>query len=431
MSTRRGRSFLRPIVLLRPNVLLRNVVLLLSLLLLLCSCGSGGGGGGGPTTPNEPSISLSADPGAITAFGQSMLTATARQADGSPVATGTAISFSTSLGNIDNPSVPTDGDGVAMTVLRAGQTAGIATVTAQLGGTAVRASVDVAIGQGTFLIVRAQPEVIAIDGSAQITIIVTNGDGTPFDAGSVVTVSTTVGRLTDERPRTDSSGVATTTLRGNGEAGTATVSADIAGAVEPASVEVVIGNGRTVSLDAQPQSIPLDGSATLTARVRDLQGAGLSGVRVTLSTSLGRLDDARPRTDNAGLATTRLRGAGQVGTATVTATVDGAAMNATTTVDIGQETSLRLVASPPQIAVDGSTLLTVTAAEPGGVPLAGARVQLSTTLGRLDQDRLTTDGLGQTSTTLRGRGDPGTATVTARLTGTDIEASIDIPFVDD
>ena len=77
--------------------------------------------------------------------------------------------------------------------------------------------------------------------------------------------------------------------------------------------------GTTITLSVNPTRINIDGEATATAIVRRDNGSPVNpGTIVNFSTSLGELDPDDAATDDTGVAETILRGAGQIGTATVT-----------------------------------------------------------------------------------------------------------------
>ncbi len=113
----------------------------------------------------------------------------------------------------------------------------------------------------------------------------------------------------------------------------------------------VAPTGTTITLSVNPTSIAAQGEqATVTAIVRRDNGSPVNpGTEVNFSTSLGVIETTPVPTDDRGLAETVLRGAGQVGMATVTAS-SGAAADATAEVRIGSlADSLTLVATPSSL----------------------------------------------------------------------------------
>ena len=144
--------------------------------------------------------------------------------------------------------------------------------------------------------------------------------------------------------------------------------------------------GTTITLSVNPTRIETAGNATVTAIVRRENGSPVNpGTIVNFSTTLGKLDPADAPTDDTGVAETRLVGAGQIGTATVTAST-GAATAATAELQIGSlASSVTLVASPTAIGQTGGTVeLLAVVRDDAGQLLQNLAVNFSTTAGTLD-----------------------------------------------
>jgi hypothetical protein len=62
--------------------------------------------------------------------------------------------------------------------------------------------------------------------------------------------------------------------------------------------------------------------------------------------------------------------------------------------------------------------------DPGGAPLAGAEVEVTTTRGAIQGARPRTDNAGIARSALLGTGEPGEARVTARVVGTEARATV-------
>ncbi|MCF8143095.1 MAG: Ig-like domain-containing protein [Deltaproteobacteria bacterium] len=167
------------------------------------------------------SMTLTASPASIPADGtsSSAITATIRDNSGNPVPRGTSVIFDTSLGTISTPSVTTPNDSGVVTVsLIAGNTAGIAvvTATATVGTTPLTQSTTVTIGTPIILLT-AVPNSIDDGGTTTLTATVRFDDGTPVpgvlvefrkaDAGATTSLDPTV-------KMTDADGKATVTLTG-------------------------------------------------------------------------------------------------------------------------------------------------------------------------------------------------------------------------
>src|SRR5688572_9577847 len=142
---------------------------------------------------------------------------------------------------------------------------------------------------------------------------------------------------------------------------------------------------RSLTLSAAPASIGVGEEALLTAVARNASGSPLAGAIVSFSTQLGQLDAPSRTPDAQGRAFARLRGAGQTGTASVTARIDGTSISATVTVRIRIDARVTLVAIPNSIPVNGGAArLEALVEHLDGLPTAiGTVVQLAATLGRL------------------------------------------------
>jgi hypothetical protein len=135
----------------------------------------------------------------------------------------------------------------------------------------------------------------------------TPGAGTPVHNGTVISFTTTVGRVEPSEASTHN-GQATVKLIAGGQSGVARVTAFSGGA---RSAEVVINVGTAavgrILLRADNQNLPATGGSTrLVARVEDVGGAALSGVPVTFTTTAGRIEPSSANTDSNGEATATL-----------------------------------------------------------------------------------------------------------------------------
>ena len=144
--------------------------------------------------------------------------------------------------------------------------------------------------------------------------------------------------------------------------------------------------GTTISLSVNPSRIDISGTASITAIVRRDNGTAVNpGTEVNFSTSLGSLDPDLAKTDDAGVARTTLKGAGQVGVATIEAST-GAATPSTVELQIGSlASSATLVASPTAIGKGGGTIeLLAVVRDDAGQLLNQLAVNFSTTAGTLE-----------------------------------------------
>ena len=166
-------------------------------------------------------------------------------------------------------------------------------------------------------------------GTTGTTSTTTAGAGTPVQNGTLVSFTTTIGRIEPSEARTSNGQVRVRFFSGT-QSGTATITAFSGGAsgklenlkVGAAAVERVI-------VSASPQTLPPGGgTSTISARVEDASGLGLSGVPVTFTTDQGSLNPPTATTDSSGVATTSLNAPR---TAKVTANVAGKTADVTVT----------------------------------------------------------------------------------------------------
>jgi len=267
------------------------------------------------------SILVSAEPASITADGKSTstLTATVKDANGDPMR-GVAVDWTTTAGTLAENSTTTDRTGKATVMLTSAIEPGTATVTAKSGPANGSADVAFVAGDAASVSVVANPTSIVANGSSTsaLTATVKDASGNPVP-GATVTWTTSAGSIT-AASTTDASGVATATLTSSTTAGTATVTAKAGTAQGTASVTFTVGPAASVSVSANPTSIPANGSSTsaLTATVRDAYGNLVPGTVVTWTTSAGTVV-ASSTTNASGVATSTLTSSTTAGTATVTA----------------------------------------------------------------------------------------------------------------
>ena len=188
------------------------------------------------------------------------------------------------------------------------------------------------------------------------------GAGTPVQNGTVVSFTTTIGHIEPSEARTSNGQVRVRFFAG-GQSGVATITAFSGGAsgklenlkVGAAGVERVIAS-------ASPQTVsPLGGTSTITARVEDVSGTGLSGIPVTFTTDNGSLNPSTSTTDSSGVATTILTlntTSSTTRAAKVTASVAG--KTADVTVGMGARTGITITA--PATAVSAGLPATFTVA---------------------------------------------------------------------
>ncbi len=267
---------------------------------------------GNLVAPAGTTLSISFSSTQIGLTGEAVVTVVGRKPDGNPLIK-VEIFFSTTLGSIDSV-VLTDDTGVARATLRGDGRSGSATVKATTGGGGDAASVEgtVRVGQAPeskpVLLLSVNPNNVPVNGTATVTVIARQADGTPVAAGETVILTSTLGTLSPSRPRTQADGTATSTLNAGTQAGTATVSA-ILGSSDAASTSVTIRDAATaISIQANPQTIPrADSTIELTAFVTNAQGQPIQGAPVTFQSEAGTLETTGVVfTDTTGVATNEL-----------------------------------------------------------------------------------------------------------------------------
>jgi adhesin/invasin len=227
-----------------------------------------------------------------------------------------------------------------------------------------------------------------------------------------------------ERTLGSAPGTYTTTATVAGLSGSPVTFASTATPGQPARVVIVTQPGTPVRSGSPLPTQPV-------VQIQDAQGnnVGPAGRGVTASIATGPgggslIGDVTRETDAGGRATFAGLGiAGPVGTYTIrfssgslTAAVSGAV--SVTAGDVSGARST-VSANPDQIAVGGSSTITVTARDAGGNPISGATVVLSATGNgnNLTQPSGATDASGVATGTFSSTG-TGPHTITARINGT-------------
>jgi hypothetical protein len=139
------------------------------------------------------------------------------------------------------------------------------------------------------------------------TSTTTAGAGTPVQNGTLVSFTTTIGRIEPSEARTNNGQVRVRFIS-SGQSGTATITAFSGGSSgKLENLKVGSAGAERVLITASPQTLgPSGGTATITARVEDVSGSGLSGVPVTFTTDAGSLSSPSVTTDSLGVAQTTL-----------------------------------------------------------------------------------------------------------------------------
>jgi hypothetical protein len=139
------------------------------------------------------------------------------------------------------------------------------------------------------------------------TSTTTAGAGTPVQNGTLVSFTTTIGRIEPSEARTSNGQVRVRFIAGN-QSGVATITAFSGGASgKLENLKVGAAGVERVLVTASPQTLgPSGGSSTITARVEDVSGTGLPGIPVSFSTDAGSFSSSTVATDSSGTAQTVL-----------------------------------------------------------------------------------------------------------------------------
>lgn len=182
----------------------------------------------------------------------------------------------------------------------------------------------------------------------------TTGAGTPVQNGTVITFTTTLGRIEPTEARTNNGQVRVRFIS-SGQSGTATITAFSGGASgKLENLRVGTAAAERVLLSATPAVLPASGGTTeISARVEDVTGAGIPGVPVTLTADQGQLGAGTVTTDSSGVARTSLQA-----TRTTIVTANVAGKTATVTVNLNARTGVSITG--PTTAISAGTPVTFT-----------------------------------------------------------------------
>ncbi len=206
--------------------------------------------------PSSSVLVLSAPTSAVPLNGAVAITATLTESNGRPVADGTLVTFTATLGQI-SPNEARVSNGRASTTLVAGTTSGTATVSASSGSTASNA---LAIRIGSV------PERIVMSATtagtlATIVAQVFDSSGRAV-AGVPVAFTTTAGTLTTSVVTTDAFGQAATSLFGTFDA---VVTASYSGLTSSVAIRFGLTGNLAVNLTLNPTNPVRRANVTFTA----------------------------------------------------------------------------------------------------------------------------------------------------------------------
>jgi hypothetical protein len=181
------------------------------------------------------------------------------------------------------------------------------------------------------------------------------GAGTPVQNGTVVSFTTTIGRIEPSEART-TNGQVRVRFISSGQSGTATITAFSGGASgKLENLKVGSAAAERLIISATPQTLPPSGgTTTISARVEDVAGSGVPGVAVAFTTDTASLSSSSATTDETGTArVTALISR----TAKITANVAG--KTAEVTVNLNPRTGITLAGPTTPVSAGVPTSFTV------------------------------------------------------------------------
>jgi len=283
---------------------------------------------------------------------------------------------------------------------------------------------------GTVLTISANPSQIGLTGRSTITVIGRKPDGQPLNPGTEVRLSVDLGTIDPSVVGVDSQGEATATFRGDGRSGTATITAMVGGGMTMVTTKVQVGQSTatkpTVLVSANPSTIPVNGTSTITVIGRNSDGSPAGGQEVILTSTLGTLDNTRLTTRNNGTAETTLRVGAQAGTAKITAVL-GSSDPATVDVEV-KSAILTITADKTAIPEQQTTTITIIATVTAfqGDPIQGKPVTFRADQGTLSATTVNTDASGNATVRLTVDAPAVTSDTTFQVTATTPSGSGDL-----
>jgi hypothetical protein len=191
----------------------------------------------------------------------------------------------------------------------------------------------------------------------------TAGAGTPVQNGTVVSFISTIGTIEPREARTQN-GEVRVKFRGNGQSGTATITA-YSGGASGRLENILVGSAGAdhLLLSATPQTLnPSGGATVIAARVENAAGLGISGVPVTFTADNGTVSPSTAVTDTNGVANTTLTTSRET---IVTANVAG--KTATITVKLNPRTGVSIAGPTTPVAAGVPTTFTVNVASTANI----------------------------------------------------------------
>ncbi len=188
--------------------------------------------------------------------------------------------------------------------------------------------------------------------------------GTPVHNGTLVSFTTTIGRIEPAEART-TNGRVTVKFIGDGRSGAATILAHSGGARTQITLNVGGAAAERILLTATPLGSS-GGSSTVSAKVEDASGNPLANVAVQFSATRGSLSSASATTNDAGVATVTLA-------STVESAVTATVGSKTASVTVTPAARSGLAITPPP-TITASSTATFTVSVTSGASVSNVRV---------------------------------------------------------
>lgn len=276
---------------------------------------------------------------------------------------------------------------------------------------------------GTVIYLNAASTSVSANGSIDIVAVLveqgtassedggsTTASGTPVHNGTLVSFTTTIGRIEPAEAQTQN-GRAVVKFIGDGRSGAATILAYSGGARSEITLNVGGAAAERILLSATPVSSS-GGTSTISAKVEDMSGNALAGVSVQFSATTGQLSATSALTNDAGVATVTLSATSE---SAVTATVG----TKTASVTVTPPTRSGLTITPPN-TLFASTPASFTVGVTSGANVKSVRVNWG--------DGTSTDlGAISSSVTVQktyGSGGAYTVTATATMADNSVEPAV-------
>ncbi|MBW2004658.1 MAG: hypothetical protein JRI72_08600, partial [Deltaproteobacteria bacterium] len=370
-------------------------------------------------------VTVSAGSNSIVADGASIsrITATVKDTSGYNMADGTTVTFDTTAGTLSAASATT-ASGLATVTLTSATNLGSATIRGTSDGVSGTATVTFIAGAPAAVTFTATPASLTADGTSTSTIDVTvlDANSNPVADGETLSFSALYGTL-DNLLATITGGRASVTYTAPNyvpASGNDTITVQAANGQSGTAVITLIGPQiATISLSANPTSLPADGSsqATITATVTVVGGGNApDGTTVNFSITQGGGSITATATTAGGAAIATLTSGSTAETATIQVVAGGITAEIQVEYTPG---SVTLTIVPNSLLGTGQETATVTAtlkdaagsSAPDGETVNFTLDDLS--LGSITSSALTSGGQGEATVTFQAAAKGGTVTVTA------------------